>query len=259
MTLEQVAEIQEELKYYGRYSDYFHMYFPIGMCISCAAIGHKPGSPSCPVPKKKRGGRQTNRIKANRFLFWIRDHFPRFEEIRNKGTVIDIAGGAGALSIAMQLSHRIKCVIIDPRPYVIVDKQQRFYNLQMIPERNPHDTPPEWPEQLTIWFEDDWFENEEYKALWDSADLIVGLHPDQATERMVKFAYETRKPFAVVPCCVFSKLFTNRYLKDGRRVRHHHEFCEYLMETYPGVKQDTITTLRGRNKVLYKWDYSDVE
>lgn len=33
-------------------------------------------------------------------------------------------------------------------------------------------------------------------------DIIAGLHPDQATEPIVRRAVEARKPFAVVPCCV---------------------------------------------------------
>lgn len=36
-------------------------------------------------------------------------------------------------------------------------------------------------------------------------DVIVGMHPDQATEPIVDFAITHRKPFAIVPCCVFPK------------------------------------------------------
>ena len=34
---------------------------------------------------------------------------------------------------------------------------------------------------------------------------LVGLHPDEATEAIVDCALANRKPFAVVPCCVFPR------------------------------------------------------
>jgi hypothetical protein len=33
-------------------------------------------------------------------------------------------------------------------------------------------------------------------------DLVVGMHPDEATWHVIRLAHETRSPFAVVPCCV---------------------------------------------------------
>lgn len=53
-----------------------------------------------------------------------------------------------------------------------------------------------------------------------AASLLVGLHPDQAAESIVRFATNTRKPFAIVPCCVYSNepQFRARRLRDGTRV-----------------------------------------
>jgi hypothetical protein len=45
-------------------------------------------------------------------------------------------------------------------------------------------------------------------------DVIIGMHPDQATEAIVDMALKYRKPFAVVPCCVFSHENPHRRLKD---------------------------------------------
>jgi len=47
-------------------------------------------------------------------------------------------------------------------------------------------------------------------ALLADAHFVVGLHPDEATEAIVDGALRHRRPFAVVPCCVFAKLFPNR-------------------------------------------------
>ncbi|KAF4722893.1 hypothetical protein FOZ63_011418, partial [Perkinsus olseni] len=56
------------------------------------------------------------------------------------------------------------------------------------------------------------------------ASLVVGLHSDQATERIVDFALAAGKPFAVVPCCVYQKCFPDRKLPDGQLVSTYEEF-----------------------------------
>src|SRR5688500_3796078 len=54
--------------------------------------------------------------------------------------------------------------------------------------------------------------DERYRELLLNCSLVVGLHPDQATELIVDFALKHGKPFAVVPCCVFPALFPHRRL-----------------------------------------------
>ena len=44
------------------------------------------------------------------------------------------------------------------------------------------------------------------------ASVIVGLHPDAATEPLVDFALAHRIPFAVVPCCVHARAAPKRSL-----------------------------------------------
>lgn len=83
-----------------------------------------------------------------------------------------------------------------------------------------------------------------------NSSLIVGMHPDQATEAIVRAAVMMRKPFAVVPCCVFAREFPERSLRDsqgfficfsffhfflfdrrtpdGRRVTSFKDFIEFL-------------------------------
>jgi hypothetical protein len=40
--------------------------------------------------------------------------------------------------------------------------------------------------------------------------ILAGMHSDQATEEIIDLALAHNMPFAVVPCCVFPKLFTHR-------------------------------------------------
>lgn len=48
-------------------------------------------------------------------------------------------------------------------------------------------------------------------------NIIIGMHPDQATEPIVDMALKYQKPFAVVPCCVFAHENPHRRLKSKPR------------------------------------------
>lgn len=48
-----------------------------------------------------------------------------------------------------------------------------------------------------------------------ACSAVVGMHPDQATDSIVELAAELGKPFALVPCCVFPRLFNHRRLPDS--------------------------------------------
>lgn len=42
--------------------------------------------------------------------------------------------------------------------------------------------------------------------------LVVAVHPDQATDPALEYALEAGAAFAIVPCCVFPRLFSHRRL-----------------------------------------------
>lgn len=44
-----------------------------------------------------------------------------------------------------------------------------------------------------------------------NCSVVVGMHPDQATEHLIEFCLRNKKPFAVFPCCVCYKQFQQRY------------------------------------------------
>ena len=50
-------------------------------------------------------------------------------------------------------------------------------------------------------------------SLWARVAVVVGMHPDEATDAIVDCALRSGKPFAVVPCCVFPRLFSHRVLR----------------------------------------------
>jgi hypothetical protein len=84
-----------------------------------------------------------------------------------------------------------------------------------------------------------------------TCDVLVGMHPDQATEAIVDAALALGKPFAVVPCCVFPELFPDRRRRDGAEVREYVDFVEYLRAKDPEIRIGYLP-FEGRSRVLYK-------
>ena len=87
--------------------------------------------------------------------------------------------------------------------------------------------------------------------LMKNCSVIIGMHPDYATEFIIDFALKYDKPFAVLPCCVFPKSFPHRKLKNGKKVTQYDDFCNYLTEKHEKIKQFTLTLMGGKNKVIY--------
>mmetsp|Transcript_467 Transcript_467/g.633 ORF Transcript_467/g.633 Transcript_467/m.633 type:complete len:120 (-) Transcript_467:43-402(-) len=90
--------------------------------------------------------------------------------------------------------------------------------------------------------------NEAYKLLMD-ASCIVGMHPDQALGAIVDFALKFNKAFAVVPCCVFSKEFPKRRLKNGQPVKNYDDLVQWVMEKDDSIEK-VILGFEGRNVCL---------
>ena len=56
-----------------------------------------------------------------------------------------------------------------------------------------------------------------HAELVQHASVIVGLHPDEATNAIVQISLDLRRPFVVVPCCVFARRYP-RKLRSGKAV-----------------------------------------
>lgn len=87
--------------------------------------------------------------------------------------------------------------------------------------------------------------------LLQTSSAVVGLHPDQATDHIVDYALAFGKPFAVVPCCTFAKLFPLRKMADGRQVRSYEQLLDHLQAKHPEIHRTTVDGMAGRNVVLY--------
>ena len=83
--------------------------------------------------------------------------------------IADVAGGQGNLSRILNKRYNYEAEVIDPRHYVIKGVSHR--------------------------------ECEYTPDMADYYDLIVGLHPDQATRPVAESAFS--RPVVIVPCCNF--------------------------------------------------------
>ena len=108
------------------------------------------------------------------------------------------------------------------------------------------------------------------EGVFAEASVIVGLHPDEATEYIVDLALCHRKPFAVVPCCVFPSLFPGRVVatkgsaepeqeQQYEEVRTLPQFLDYLQAKHPAIKRAALSSLGGSANTVIYCDYTDTE
>ncbi|KAF9080917.1 hypothetical protein BGX23_001513 [Mortierella sp. AD031] len=76
----------------------------------------------------------------------------------------------------------------------------------------------------------------DHRDVFERASILIGMHPDQATEPIVTMALKHNKPFAVVPCCVFAHENPDRRLQDGGGVNTTLDFIQYLTEKDPRTR-----------------------
>jgi len=88
---------------------------------------------------------------------------------RNIEYIADVAGGRGMLSRILNKKYNYKSVVFDPRGYTLVGVES--HTEEFVPEDASY------------------------------YDLIIGLHPDEATRQVVESALVTNT--LVIPCCNF--------------------------------------------------------
>jgi hypothetical protein len=97
-------------------------------------------------------------------------------------------------------------------------------------------------------FEERGHPNIKYTKGWFAAemkieeDLIVAMHPDEATGEVMLAATNQNKPFAVVPCCRLGRFSEN--------VGSYPEWIARLKGIFPKCKEFSLR-INGRSIVLY--------
>lgn len=231
--------------------------------------------------KKRHGSRNQHRHKY--FMIWLLKKFPKefwkcqikkykYEKMKTKLYILDIAGGKGELSARICLCHNARVIMVDPRHTDICEcfeknvykslpkKWQERINkgklkrsdfiLRLVRSRF-RQLPFNFPEKGGL------IDNWELRNAIENSTLIIGFHADSATEAIVDVALRYRRPFVVVPCCVFPNRFRNRMIDDNKTesivpVRSHDQFCRYLREKNSHFVQESLP-FEGRNIGIW-WD-----
>jgi hypothetical protein len=238
----------------------------------------------------RRGWRTRHRRKANRgpvFARWLLSTFGA-ERLRAGSGVADICGGKGEL--AFSLTRRgVPATVVDRRAINLARAKRGFVRAAgdavaaaAATAASAADDPaeasaapseakgalPADPPQLVCDFPTNRAEadalaravlqGDEAAPRWTalarllrSSAVLVGLHADEATEAIVDVALATRKPFAVVPCCVFARYHRDRALSDGAAVRSYDELVAFLLSKAPRVVRVAELGFEGRNLVLF--------
>ena len=190
-------------------------------------------------PHAEGGGAKTKAARARVFVDWLVETFG-VEALSRGSGVLDVAGGRGDVSFELHTKRGVPCTLVEPRERKLNRMQHKWLKARVRKEAkngreedgngreeagNGSDaaTPPSHRTDAPI--ADDagvlcaqvreMFTPENWHKFEECA-VVVGMHPDEATESIVDFAVARGKPFAVVPCCVFPAMFPDRRVRrDG--------------------------------------------
>lgn len=194
-----------------------------------------------------------------------------FESSR-RGHILEIAGGQGELAVRLAMFYHRRVVMIDPRTADIARtfetqvctrlplnrKQQWKDTLEREDAGYLRDKVKEKISHIATYLTKESVENDpRVREAIENASLVVALHPDKPTEDIIDAALKHRKPFVVIPCCVFPNFFQRRtvVMDDGQapvRVRNYEQLCVYLLRKHPGFRMETLP-FEGRNIAIW-WD-----
>ena len=97
------------------------------------------------------------------------------------------------------------------------------------------------------------FDEAETAELFARCSVVTGLHPDQATEPIVRHCLKARKPFLIMPCCVFPNDNPHRRTPAGNPVRSLEDFITFLqaLDHSGEMQRATLDAIPGCNTVLH--------
>eukprot|EP00659_Diplonema_papillatum_P020847 gene20847-32150_t len=196
-------------------------------------------------------GSETVAAKRERFTFVARWLLETYGAARlRSGPVVDVAGGKGILGLCLdEIVKGVATVVVDPndadrgskhRQRLAAANVKRIKTRLDVPDVSAAAAVDVGPPDL--------------RSVLQEASVIVGIHPDQATDHLVRAALLFEKPFAIIPCCVFPTVFSERRLASGGRVETHSDLLAYLSQL-AASRGITVRTADlpfvGKNRALY--------
>lgn len=233
-----------------------------------------------------KDGNEPKKFRASVFAKFLVETFGK-EFLQQGDGVCDVAGGRGGVSFELWNNYGIRSTVLDPRPVSLSKYQRRALHKKGISIKDG--TPPNFVSYLSpeLW-NHPWeglrdegpksemeFDEEGARLLGEKEDnvrslirncsIIIGMHPDQATEPIVRAASCLSKPFAIVPCCVFSSDFPDRFLPSSDEVSPNgfvttrDEFIRFLIHVANANADQTLSPCKveflpfqGANRVVYR-------
>lgn len=208
------------------------------------------------------------------FVSWLIDTFPA--SIFTKG-VVDIAAGRGLIALELSLSFDVSPVtVIEPKPIKLNTTYRRKikrWRKRLASDVNKSDISADEQEEIKKiqcikQHEEEFYgldgASPEARSAIEQCGLVVAMHPDAATVSVLETAIQLKKPFAIVPCCVFSYKFQDRLTPEGKVVSTYEELLDYLNATAIAMSQGHCTLKRaqlpfeGRNIVLYSTNWNNL-
>jgi hypothetical protein len=125
------------------------------------------------------------------------------EALRAQGGVCDVAGGHGDVSVRLWCEHGVPCTVIEPRPIGLRRRQRKQVKRRGVEGVGRLMCEMQVGRRFRV-REGEGEEGSEredtrlHEAL-EGCALIIGMHPDEATDAIVDVAHEYGKPFACVP------------------------------------------------------------
>ncbi|RUS21368.1 hypothetical protein BC937DRAFT_92897 [Endogone sp. FLAS-F59071] len=247
-------------------------------------IAHDPAGQHPVFSKKSRHQR------ASIFASFLVDKFG-IPFLNSGSGVLDVAGGKGDVGLELARRFGIRCTLVEPRKDVweeseegymfrnkkngkeVKFKKDRKHKYQHGRDSDPLKEKPDDPlvppsslfthiNTILPPLDDPDFPPPD-PPLVDAlrtCSILIGLHPDAATDSIVDHALAHHKPFAVIPCCVFKRAGERRrqWIEENvdREVATYEDLCEYLCWKVRTVSGNTRTVRRewvgfvGRNTVL---------
>lgn len=193
-------------------------------------------------------GKASKKLRARLFAEYLVQEFG--VEVLSAGAgVLDVAGGKGLISFTLASQFGVKSTVVEPG--------SRRGSDSGLPKPERRRLRAQGREHLVDFVEaaldDKFVATSQGAALLAGCSMLIGMHPDEATESIVKFALAHEKPFAVVPCCVFRHLNPWRRLKSGFEVRDINDLVTYISEKANdagGTSRTSHLGFEGRDKVV---------
>jgi len=182
--------------------------------------------------------------RSSIFVSWILRTF-KIDQLAVGDGLLDVGGSKGHNCI--QILEQSGCTSLQT---TVIDPIAKESNLTERQRCRITEMECKLPKFFCKAFDANFVNSKEGFSLMHRCSCLIGLHPDQATGSILQEAIRFKKPFAVVPCCVFAGQFYMRRTKSGVKVTNMSSFLTWLLELHPNIQMDELA-LSGRNKVLY--------